>query len=67
MNIFFTRFFRILWFLFFVLLFFLDRDNTNIKIFLIGYILILTSITVVRILESKKEWGEILKDINEED
>ena len=65
MNIFFTRFFRLLWLVFFVLLIFLDRDDHNVKVFLIGYILIITPITVIRILESKKEWVEILKDMDE--
>ena len=58
----FTRIFRFLWFLFFVLLIFLDRDNFMIKMGLIMFILILGGITVGRILESRNEWREIVKE-----
>ena len=58
----FTRIFRFLWFLFFVLLIFLDRDNFMIKMGLIVYILILGGVTVGRILESRNEWREIVKE-----
>jgi len=66
MEFFFTRLFRFLWVLFFILLIFLDRDLFYVKIGLIVYILILTIITVIRTLESKKEWGEIIKDMDVE-
>ena len=66
MEFFFTRLFRFLWVLFFILLIFLDRDLFYVKIGLIVYILILTVITVIRTLESKKEWGEIIKDMDVE-
>jgi len=65
MNLLFTRFFRFLWLLFFILLIFLDRDIFAVKVGLIVFILMLTAITVVRALESKKEWGEIVKDLEE--
>ena len=58
----FTRFFRILWILFFVLLIFLDRENILVKIGLIIYVLILGSITCGRILESRNEWRKIVKE-----
>ena len=58
----FTRIFRFLWFFFFVLLIFLDRDNFMIKMGLIMFILILGGITVGRILESRNEWREIVKE-----
>ena len=58
----FTRIFRFLWFLFFVLLIFLDRDNFMIKMGLIVYILILGGVTVGRILESRNEWRKIVKE-----
>ena len=58
----FTRIFRLLWLLFFVLLIFLDRDNFMVKMGLIMFILILGGITVGRILESRNEWREIVKE-----
>jgi len=67
MNLLFTRFFRFLWLLFFILLIFLDRDIFAVKVGLIVFILMLTAITVVRALESKKEWGEIVKDLKEDE
>ena len=62
MNLMFTKIFRCIWMLFFVLLIFLDRNITFNKIFLIGMLLILTIITVFRILDSRNEWREILKE-----
>jgi hypothetical protein len=67
MNLLFTRFFRFLWLLFFILLIFLDRDIFAVKVGLIVFVLMLTAITVVRALESKKEWGEIVKDLEEDE
>jgi len=67
MNLLFTRFFRFLWLLFFILLIFLDRDIFAVKVGLIVFVLMLTVITVVRALESKKEWGEIVKDLEEDE
>ncbi len=67
MNLLFTRFFRFLWLLFFILLIFLDRDIFAVKVGLIVFILMLTAITIVRALESKKEWGEIVKDLKEDE
>ena len=67
MNLLFTRLFRLMWLLFFILLIFLDRDLFVIKIGLIVFVLILTAITILRALDSKKEWGEIVKDMDSED
>ena len=67
MNIFFTRLFRLLWLLFFILLIFLDRDVFAVKMGLIAFVLILTVITILRALESKKEWGEIVNDLDEDE
>ncbi len=64
MNLMFTKIFRFFWLLFFLLLIYLDRDNMWNKIFLISYIMILTFITIFRILDSRNEWREI---INEKD
>ncbi len=67
MSILFTRFFRLLWLLFFILLIFLDRDIFAVKMGLIAFVLILTVITILRALESKKEWGEIVNDLDEDE
>jgi len=67
MNLLFTRIFRLMWLLFFILLIFLDRDIFSVKIGLIAFVLILTVITILRALESKKEWGEIVKDMDSDD
>ena len=67
MSLLFTRIFRLIWLLFFILLIFLDRDIFAVKMGLIAFVLILTAITILRALESKKEWGEIIKDIDPED
>ncbi|MBC8312429.1 MAG: hypothetical protein H8E72_08980 [Candidatus Marinimicrobia bacterium] len=67
MNLLITRIFRIMWLLFFVLLVFLDRDVFEVKVGLIFFVLILTAITIVRALESKKEWGEIVNELDEDE
>ena len=56
-----------MWLLFFILLIFLDRDIFAVKMGLIAFVLILTVITILRALESKKEWDEIIKDMDSED
>ncbi len=67
MNMLFTRLFRLLWLLFFILLIFLDRDVFAVKMGLIAFVLILTVITILRALESKKEWGEIVNELDEDE
>ena len=67
MSILFTRLFRLLWLLFFILLIFLDRNIFAVKMGLIAFVLILTVITILRALESKKEWGEIVNDLDEDE
>ncbi len=67
MSILFTRLFRLLWLLFFILLISLDRDIFAVKMGLIAFVLILTVITILRALESKKEWGEIVNDLDEDE
>tara|TARA_Y100000814_G_scaffold233815_1_gene177675 strand:- start:1194 stop:1397 length:204 start_codon:yes stop_codon:yes gene_type:complete len=64
MNLMFNKIFRFLWVLFFALLIFLDRDITVNKIFLIVFLIALTVITVFRILDSRNEWREIVKEEN---
>ena len=67
MSLLFTRIFRLMWLFFFILLIFLDRNIFAVKVGLIAFVLALTAITILRALESKKEWGEIIKDIDPED
>jgi len=67
MSLLFTRIFRLMWLLFFILLIFLDRDLFEVKLGLIVFVLILTAITILRALESKKEWGEIVNDLDEDE
>jgi hypothetical protein len=50
-----------------MLLIFLDRDIFAVKVSLIVFVLLLTVITILRALESKKEWDEIIKDMDSED
>ena len=64
MNLMFNKIFRFLWVLFFALLIFLDRDITVNKIFLIVFLIVLAVITVFRILDSRNEWREIVKEEN---
>jgi uncharacterized membrane protein YjgN (DUF898 family) len=65
MSLIFTKIFRLLWFIYFICLIFLDRDNPTVKIGLIISILLLMIITIFRSLESKKEWSEIISDMEE--
>ena len=67
MSLLFTRIFRLMWLLFFILLIFLDRDLFEVKLGLIVFVLILTAITILRALESKKECGEIVNDLDEDE
>jgi len=67
MSLLFTRIFRFMWLLFFILLIFLDRGLFEVKLGLIVFVLILTAITILRALESKKEWGEIVNDLDEDE
>jgi hypothetical protein len=48
-------------------LIFLDRDIFAVKMGLIAFVLILTVITILRALEAKKEWGEIVNDLDEDE
>ena len=62
MNLMFTKIFRFTWVLFFVLFIFLDKDITFNKIFLIISIVILATITIFRILDSRDEWRKIVEE-----
>tara|TARA_B110000438_G_C15758916_1_gene626386 strand:+ start:1279 stop:1473 length:195 start_codon:yes stop_codon:yes gene_type:complete len=56
-----------MWLLFFILLIFLDRDLFEVKLGLIVFVVILTAITILRALESKKEWGKIVNNLDEDE
>ncbi len=61
---FFTKIYRLAWLVLIVLLIFLDRTNpywTGGSIFLI---LILTIIAILRVLQSREEWRDIIKEEN---
>ena len=62
MNLMFTKIFRFIWVLFFVLFIFLDKDITFNKIFLIISIVILATITIFRILDSRNVWRKIVEE-----
>ena len=62
MNLMFTKIFRLIWVVFIILLIFLDRDNVYNKIFLISSLIILSLITVFRILDSRNEWRKIMEE-----
>ena len=62
MNLMFTKIFRFMWILFFALFIFLDKDITFNKIFLIVFIILLATITIFRILDSRDEWRKIIKE-----
>ena len=67
MDVLFTRIFRLIWILFFILLIFLDRDIFAVKVGLIIFLIMLTAITILRALQSKKEWGEIVDNLDEDE
>ena len=61
MNLMFTKIFRFTWVLFFILFILLDKDITFNKIFLISFIVLLATITIFRILDSRDEWRKIVE------
>ena len=60
----FTKFYRLAWLVLIVLLIFLDRTNPYWVGFSIILLLILAGIAVLRALESRKEWREIIEEEN---
>ena len=62
MNLMFTKIFRFMWVLFFVLFILLDKNITFNKIFLIFFIIFLAIITIFRILDSRDEWRKIVEE-----
>ena len=58
----FTIFFRVLWFLTIISLFFINRNNIVMVSIVIFSLVILTIITVLRALESRNQWRRMIKD-----
>ncbi|MAW75660.1 MAG: hypothetical protein CMG09_07050 [Candidatus Marinimicrobia bacterium] len=53
---------KIVWTIVFLLIIFLDRNNSTMVIITIGLLFFITLITVIRSLVSRNEWREIIED-----
>ena len=53
---------KIVWTVVFLLIVFLDRNNSTMVIITIGLLFFITLITVIRSLVSRNEWREIIED-----
>ena len=60
----FTKFYRVAWLVLIVLLIFLDRNNPYWVGGSIFLLLILAAIAVLRALQSRQEWREIIEEEN---
>ena len=58
----FTIFFRFLWFTTIISILFIDRDKLLIVYTLIILLIVLTTITVIRALESRNQWRRMIKE-----
>ena len=58
----FTLFFRFLWLITIISIFFIDRSNPLSSYIVIAVLLILTIITVIRALESRNQWRRMIKE-----
>ena len=58
----FTMFFRLLWFLTIVSILFINTESKIMVYSVILMLLILTSITVIRALESRNQWRRMIED-----
>ena len=58
----FTIFFRSLWFLTIVLILFINTESKVMVYCVISMLLILTTITVIRALESRNQWRRMIED-----
>ena len=61
MNIF-TKTYRAAWLVLIILIIFLDRNNLYLVIGTIILLLLLSCISVLRFLDSRNEWREIIKE-----
>ncbi len=57
-----SYFIKMIWFIVFLLIIFIDRDNSFQKYITIIFLLIISAITVIRALNSRNEWREIIED-----
>ena len=53
---------KIVWTIVFLLVIFLDRNNSTMVIITIGLLFFITLITIIRSLVSRNEWREIIED-----
>ena len=53
---------KIVWTIVFLLIVFLDRNNSTMVIITIGLLFFITFITIIRSLVSRNEWREIIED-----
>ena len=58
----FNYIFKIIWFITLCLIVFLDRNNFYMVVFTILILLFITTVTVIRSLNSRNEWRELIKD-----
>ena len=58
----FNYIFKIIWFITFCLIVFLDRNNFYMVVFTILILLFITTVTVIRSLNSRNEWRKLIKD-----
>ena len=58
----FTIFFRIIWVVLILSLLFIDRENMIMVSILLILLLILTGITIIRVVESRNEWRKMIED-----
>ncbi len=61
---FFTKIYRIAWLVLILLIVFLDRNNLYWVAGTITLLLLLSGIAVLRFLDSRNEWREIIKEEN---
>jgi len=53
---------KLTWFIVFLLIIFIDRENSIQKFSTIAILLFISIITVIRSLNSRNEWREIIED-----
>tara|TARA_X000000368_G_scaffold103677_1_gene80173 strand:- start:101 stop:328 length:228 start_codon:yes stop_codon:yes gene_type:complete len=53
---------KLTWFIVFLLIVFIDRENSIQKFSTIAILLFISIITVIRSLNSRNEWREIIED-----
>ena len=58
----FNYIFKFIWILTFILLVFMDRDNIFIVVLTIFLLITISSITIIRSLNSRNEWRKIIED-----